>query len=75
MAQAAFLSFFKRCMHLIVLGLHCCLWAFSSCSKQGVLFIVVHRLLIAVASFVAKRGLSNAGSVVVAQYIVSVAAL
>ena len=34
------------------LCLHCCVWAFSSCDEQGLLFIVVHRLLIAVASLV-----------------------
>ena len=43
---------------LAVLGLRCCAWAFSSCGKQGLLFIVVHGLLIAVASsLVAEHGL------------------
>ena len=32
------------------LALHCCVRAFSSCSEQELLFVVVHRLLIAVAS-------------------------
>ena len=36
---------------------HCCVWAFSVCSEQGLLFIVVHGLLIAVASFVAEHRL------------------
>ena len=40
-----------------MLGLHCCVWAFSSCSECGLLFFVVHGLLIAVASLVAEHGL------------------
>ena len=31
--------------------------AFSNCGEQGLLFIVVHRLLIVVASLVVERGL------------------
>ena len=42
---------------LAVLGLHCCTQAFSSCGEQGLLFVAVHRLLIAVASLVAEHGL------------------
>ena len=34
------------------LGLHCCIWAFSSCGKQRLLFLVVHGLLIALTSLV-----------------------
>ena len=30
-------------------------WAFSNCSEQGLLFIVVHRLLIVVASLVVEH--------------------
>ena len=37
-------------LFLVVLGLHCCTWAFSNYREQGLLFIVVHRLLTAVAS-------------------------
>ena len=33
---------------LVVLGFHWCVQAFSSCSEQGLLFTVVHRLLTAV---------------------------
>ena len=44
-------------LFLAMLGLRCCAWAFSSCGKQGLLFIVVHGLLIAVASLVAEHGL------------------
>ena len=40
---------------LAVLGLHCCTWAFSSCGKQGLLFVAVHGLLIVVAPL--ARGL------------------
>ena len=39
------------------LDLCCCAQAFSSCSKWGLLFVAVHRLLIAVASLVVEYGL------------------
>ena len=39
------------------LGLCCCTWASSSCSEQGLLFVVVHGLLTAVASLVADHRL------------------
>ena len=39
------------------LGLCCCMQAFSSCGEQGLLFVVVHGLLIAVVSLVAEHGL------------------
>ena len=42
---------------LAALGLHCCIQAFSSCGEWGPLFIAVRRLLIAVASLAAERGL------------------
>ena len=42
---------------MAALGLRCCTQAFSSCGKWGLLFVVVHGLLIAVASFVAEHGL------------------
>ena len=38
-------------------GLRCCTQAFSSCSEQGLLFIVVRGLLIVVACLVAEHGL------------------
>ena len=41
---------------MAALGLHCCARAFSS-GEQGLLFIAVCRLLIAVASLVAEHGL------------------
>ena len=44
-------------LFLAALGLCCCVWAFSSCSARGLLFVAVHGLLIAVASLVAKHGL------------------
>ena len=40
-----------------VLGLQCCLWAFSRCGEQGLLFVVVCRLLTAVVSLAAEHGL------------------
>ena len=42
---------------LAALGLHCCAWAFSSCGEWGLLFIAVHRLLIAVDSLVVEHRL------------------
>ena len=39
------------------LGLRCCARAFSSCGEQGLLFVVVHGLLIAVAFLVVEHGL------------------
>ena len=42
---------------LAALGLHCCPQAFSSCGEQGLLFVVVRGLLIAVASLVAEHRL------------------
>ena len=42
---------------LAVLRLHCCARAFSSCGEQGLLFVSVSGLLIAVASLVAEHGL------------------
>ena len=50
--ETVLLSFF-----LAELGLRCYARAFSSCSEQGLLFIAVLRLLIAVASLVAEHGL------------------
>ena len=55
--------FFKNLFYLFMylflaaLGLRCCTQAFSSCGEQGLLFIVVCGLLIAVASLVAEHGL------------------
>ena len=43
-------------LFLAALGLHCCALAFSSCGERGLLFVVVCRLLIAVASLVAEQG-------------------
>ena len=44
-------------LFLVVSGLRCCTWAFSSCGERGLLFIVVRGLLIAVASLVVEHGL------------------
>ena len=46
---------------LAVLSLCCCSIFFSSCSKQGLLFIVVNGLLIAMMSLVEKQALEWAG--------------
>ena len=42
---------------LATLGLRCCVQAFSSCGERGLLFVMVHGLLIAVASLVAEHRL------------------
>ena len=44
-------------LFLALLGLRCCVQAFSSCSERGLLFVAVHGLLIAVASLVAEHRL------------------
>ena len=44
-------------LFLAALGLRCCVWAFSSCGEQGLLFIVERRLLMVVASLVAEHAL------------------
>ena len=44
-------------LFLAALCLRCCARAFSSCSKQGLLFVAVHKLCIAVASLVVEQGL------------------
>ena len=44
-------------LSLAVLGLHCCMQAFSRCSKWGLLFVAVRGLLNAVASLVVEHRL------------------
>ena len=44
-------------LFLAAWGLCCCAQAFSSCSEQGLLFVAVHGLLIAVTSLVAEHRL------------------
>ena len=56
--------FFLNILFLAVFGLHCCAWAFSSCSE--LLFVAVCGLLIVVASLVVEHGLQAQASVVVA---------
>ena len=61
-------------IYLAALSLHCCVQAFSNCREWGLIFVVVHGLLIAVASLVAEHRLQahrlqqlwHVGSVVVA---------
>ena len=53
-------------LFLAALGLRCCTQAFSSCSERGLLFIVVHGLLTAVASRCGARAPGARASVVVA---------
>ena len=51
-----FLNYLFIYLFLAVLGLRCHVRAFSSYGEQGLLFVAVRRLLIAVASLVAKHG-------------------
>ena len=51
---------------LVTLGLRCCTWAFSSCGDWGLVFVVVHGLLIAVASHCGSQALGAWASIVVA---------
>ena len=50
-------TYFSFFLFLAVLGLHCCTRLFSSCSKWGLLIVVVCGLLIAVASLVVEHRL------------------
>ena len=52
-----FFFFFEISLFLAVLGLPCWMRAFSSCGGWGLLFVVVCRLLIAVAFLVAEHRL------------------
>ena len=57
------LLFFIFLIHLFIylflaaLGLRYCAQAFSSCGERVLLYVAVHRLLIAVVSLVAEHGL------------------
>ena len=50
-------KFISLILFLVVLCLHRCMRAFSSCGERGLLFIAVHGLLIVVASLVVEHGL------------------
>ena len=55
-----FLGFFVGFLFylfLAVLGLHCCVRAFSSCGERGLLFVAVRGLLMAVTSLAAEHRL------------------
>ena len=52
--------FFNFCLFylfLAALGLPCCVQAFSLWGERGLVFVAVHRILIAVASLVAEHRL------------------
>ena len=58
--RGTFFFFFNLFIYLFIFGcvgssLLCV--GFSSCGERGLLFIAVHRLLVAVASLVAEHGL------------------
>ena len=56
-----FYKFIYLFLFLAVLGLCCCARAFSSRGEQGLLFVAVLGLLIAVASLVAEHRLQARG--------------
>ena len=58
----SFYLLFLFYLSLTALGLCCCTQAFSSCDEWGLLFVVVWRLLISVASLVSEHGLSSCGA-------------
>ena len=45
-----------------MLGLCCCSQTFSSCGEQGLLFVVMLRLLTVVVALVLEHGLSSCGA-------------
>ena len=49
--------YFNFYFFLAALGLRFCVWAFCSCGERGLLFVVVCRLLIVVASLVTEHRL------------------
>ena len=59
-----FLIFLKT-LFLAVLGF-CCTQAFSSCDEQGLLFVMVHRVLVVVGSLVGSTGSRLESSLIVA---------
>ena len=52
-------------LYVAALGLGCHVWPFPSCGEQGLTFVVVHGLLIAVASLGAEQGFQSMDSAVV----------
>ena len=56
-----FLFIYFVYLFLAALGLHCCVWAFSSCGEWGLLFVAVCRLLIEMASIVVDHRLCVCG--------------
>ena len=52
-----------------MVGLCCCVRAFSGCGEQGLCLVAVGRLLIAVGSFAARHGLEALRTAVVARRI------
>ena len=57
MDESFFFLIFLIYLFLAALGLLCCARTLSSCGERGLLFVAVHRLLIAVASPVAEHRL------------------
>ena len=45
-----------------MLGLHCCMWTFSSCGEWGLSLLAAQKLLIAVDSLIAERSVGLVAS-------------
>ena len=60
-----FIFIFYFIYFLVALGLHCCVWAFSSCGEQGLLFLAVHGLIVVGFSCCGAQDLGVRASVVV----------
>ena len=56
-SRITFASFTFIYLFWVALGHHCCTWVFSSSGEWGLLFLMLHGLLIAVASLVAEHSL------------------
>ena len=58
-------------LFLAVLGLHCCVQAFSSCRGRGYSLVLMHRLFIAVAALIMEQTLGARTSEAAAQGLVT----
>ena len=62
-SQISFFFFFIFYLFLFLatLGLCCCVWAFSNCGKQGLVFVAVRSFLTVVASLIGSTGSRHVG--------------
>ena len=55
--QQALNKYFLNYLFMAMLGLHCCMQAFSSAARRGYSAVAMHRFLIVLASLVAEHRL------------------